>query len=370
MTYDDDEDLLAGRLRRALQDEADRISPSGDGLGRIRARTGEQSFRRGWWLRSPALVLTAAAVAGVVAGAVIIASNRQGDKEIVQPVTTSTPSGPLTATSPATPGSTGTPAPSADRGTTPTATQPAGPPPQGTGTMAVTVYYLGGTRSSRDPKLYQEHHQVPATLGVIRAAVNAMLTRQPADPDYRSSWPAGEVLGVNLVAGTITVDLPGAAAAKTASAEETRASVQQLVYTATEAARNPSAAVRLRVEGRDVATLWGHSLGQPPLRRASQLDVLAPVWITAPLNGATVGRTFTMKGEASVFEAHVNWEIGTVGGGVVKDGFATASIGAPGRGTWSQTVTLPPGRYELRAFETSAKDGTRLWTDTKTVAVS
>jgi hypothetical protein len=365
----DDEDLLAARLRRALQDEADRISPSGDGLGRIRARTGERRFRRGWWLRSPALVLGAAAVAGVAAGTVIVTSNRPSERDLVGPATRSTPSVQVSPP-PASPGITSAPVQTTDRGTTPTASQPAAPPPRLTGTMAVTVYYLGGTRSGSDLRLYRERHQVPATLGVIRAAVNAMLTRRPEDLDYRSAWPSStEVRGVNLAAGTITVDLPQAAAARTASAAETRVGVQQLVYTATEAARNPSAGVRLRVEGRDVSTLWGHSLGPSPLHRADPTDVLAPVWVTSPGNGATVGRTFRMKGEAAVFEANVNWEIGAAGGGVVKDGFVTASIGAPGRGTWSQSVTLPPGRYELRAFETSAKDGARLWPDTKTIVV-
>src|SRR3954470_23878818 len=61
-----------------------------------------------------------------------------------------------------------------------------------TGTAARAIYYLhdGG----RGPRLYREFHSRPATTGVIRDAVTAMLTERAYDGDYTSLWPTGTVV--------------------------------------------------------------------------------------------------------------------------------------------------------------------------------
>ena len=65
------DDELADRLRRALRAEADRVTPTGDGLVRIRERVGHRR-RRLSWLR-PLLVVTAAAgVASVAVAAPVL----------------------------------------------------------------------------------------------------------------------------------------------------------------------------------------------------------------------------------------------------------------------------------------------------------
>ena len=72
---------------------------------------------------------------------------------------------------------------------------------------------------------------------------------------------------------------------------------------------------------------------------------------------STAGRPLTVKGVASTFEATVEWEL-LRGGAVVDEGFTTATIGAPGRGTYTfETEPLTPGAHVLRVFESSAKDG-------------
>ena len=54
----------------------------------------------------------------------------------------------------------------------------------------------------------------------------------------------------------------------------------------------------------------------------------------------------------------------------MKTGHTNADMGAPGRGPWSDVVTVPPGEYVLRAYESSAKDGTPTFVDDKPVTVT
>jgi hypothetical protein len=70
-----------------------------------------------------------------------------------------------------------------------------------------------------------------------------------------------------------------------------------------------------------------------------------------------------------VFEATVSWEF-RQGSRVVKVGHTNADQGAPGRGPWSDTADVPAGEYVLRAYESSAKDGSATHIDDKPVTVT
>jgi hypothetical protein len=231
--------------------------------------------------------------------------------------------------------------------------------------MDVAVYYLGGDRAA--PRLYREIHRAPHSLGVVRAAVNAMLGDAPVDPDHSSQWQASAVLGVNITGTTIAVDLPAAAAAGRLPTSLARQSVQQLVYTATEAAGRPEDRVELRIQGRPATQLWGWTVPAQPLARDAAAP--APVWLTVPTEGATMPRTFTASGEAAVFEATVSWDVHAVTGSFRKAGHAMTGQAAPARGRWTQQLTLPPGRYVFRAYQASPKDGTPTWVDSATFTV-
>ena len=79
----------------------------------------------------------------------------------------------------------------------------------------------------------------------------------------------------------------------------------------------------------------------------------------------TVASSIQIGGEATVFEGAVHWQI-LRNGGLLKEGTAQASVGAPDRGTWSATVEgLTPGPYQVRAYEVSAKDGSVTFEDDK-----
>jgi hypothetical protein len=127
--------------------------------------------------------------------------------------------------------------------------------------------------------------------------------------------------------------------------------------------------VQLLVDGQPVSSFWGALDASQPLGRAPAAEVLAPVWLLEPTEGATLARGDSFGGEATVFEATVNWEW-VQGGKVVAAGFSTAAEGAPARAPWSAKVDVPPGDYDLRAFEASAEDGAPTYVDSKQVTVT
>lgn len=227
---------------------------------------------------------------------------------------------------------------------------------------AVPVYLLGDTEAG--PRLYREFRVVagpagPAGADPARLAATALGT-PAADPDYRSAWAGVATTALSRSGTDATVTFAGAP--ELTAPGDAGMAVQQVVYTVT--AADPRLK-RVRV----VAPGLPAALTAAPLARAAQLAVLAPVWLLSPADGADSGRRVVLKGTASVFEASVGIEVRR-GAEVAVRTVATASSGAPERGEWTATVTLPPGDYTVAAFEVSAKDGSRLAVDTKRVTVS
>ncbi|MDP9443874.1 MAG: GerMN domain-containing protein, partial [Actinomycetota bacterium] len=235
--------------------------------------------------------------------------------------------------------------------------------------LTVPVYYLG--RTGLGPRLFREFQLVTTPASRGEAALDQMLQRVPADPDYFTPWaPDSDALSVRRDDGVITVDLSAETLDTYAGAEVTPQladlTVQQLVYTA-QAALQSTDPVRILVEGEPVDQLFGSPTAEP-VARADQLTVQSPIWITDPPQGATVGRRLTFRGVANTFEANVAWQV-LRGDQVVADGATTAVGGAMVFSEWSDTVQLPPGEYVLRAYESSAEDGSLVAEDTKAITV-
>lgn len=259
--------------------------------------------------------------------------------------------------------------PAATPAGTPSAAAPASTPPPtarptATSTaQAVALYWLGAADHPRGPRLYREFVRLPGEP--VRAALDAMLAGAPRDPDYRSLWADGTtVREVRREGTTAVVDLSRQARTNGGGSAFEAATLQQLVHVVT--AADPSLrAVRLLVEGEPVDTLWGAVDTSQPLVRAPAAEVLGPVWLDVEEGGTVDGR---IGGTATVFEATVSWQV-RQGDRVVQEGFSTATEGAPGRGTWEGELDVPPGEYELWAYESSAQDGSITWLDTKRVTV-
>jgi hypothetical protein len=224
----------------------------------------------------------------------------------------------------------------------------AAPTPAG---RAVPVYALGQTAAG--PRLYREF-RASAAADPVEGAV-AGLAVAPSDPDYRSPW-LGLPAQVSRSGTAATVTFDRAPALAGASAQ---LAAQQVVYTVT-AADPRVRAVRVVAPGLPAAAATA---------RAAASGVLAPVWLLDPVDGGTAGSRLTVSGTASVVEATVGVEVRR-GGEVLARATATASAGAPGRGEWTATLSVPPGSYVVAAFERSAKDGAEVAVDTKRVTVS
>jgi hypothetical protein len=283
------------------------------------------------------LVVLAAAAGGVAAGAVVSSRGNPPVRTTEAAATGTTgPAGPTGTPSPT---STGTPSAAATRPTVP-------------------VYLLGGMDTG--PRLYREFRRVGAPAGSDPARLAASaLAAAPGDPDYRTPWAGVPVTALRRSGTDATVAF---GAGPSLAAGEATLAVQQVVYTVT--AADPDLK-RVRV----LAPGLPGALTAKPLARAPQLDVLAPVWLLSPADGARSGRRVVLSGTASVFEASVAIEVRS-GASVAARTTATASAGAPARGTWTATVMLPPGDYTVAAYEVSAKDGSRQFTDTKRVKVT
>jgi ABC-type glycerol-3-phosphate transport system substrate-binding protein len=65
------------------------------------------------------------------------------------------------------------------------------------------------------------------------------------------------------------------------------------------------------------------------------------ITLRAPLANATVSSPVTISGDASVFEAALQWRITDTSGRVIVGGNTTASQGAPGRGDYTELVRIP-----------------------------
>ena len=84
------------------------------------------------------------------------------------------------------------------------------------------------------------------------------------------------------------------------------------------------------------------------------------ITLTSPTVNAKLQSPVVITGDASVFEAALQWRISDTGGRVIAEGSTTASLGAPGRGTYTvsvpYTVTAETVAF-VEVFSRSPKDG-------------
>ena len=354
-----DDDRTVTALRAALDERAAEIEP-GDRLDEILERA--RPLRPGGVNRSWLLLAAAAAVLAVVAG--VWLGLPDGSEPVpggsVRPQPSASPS--------ADPSATDAPLPSSAAPT---------PTPTAAGTLAaLPVYYAAPIGDdARMVRLYREWLTVPGvTQGAedrvrARAAVELAMTAVPPGTDgYLRTWDGVDLVDVSVTDDRITITLSGPGT--TAFPEDTeRVSVQQLVWTVQAAVGRGTIPVRFELADGSEAMFGTQPVDRSYNRPASRdlyHEDLAPIWVTAPTRGQVLpaGRVVTVAGEACVFEATVSWEL-LRDGDVVDEGFVTASVGAPGRGTYEIPLgSLDPGSYAVRVFELSAEDGTKVSAET------
>jgi hypothetical protein len=218
-------------------------------------------------------------------------------------------------------------------------------------------------------RLARELRELPAD-DAVRAGVEAMIAG-PDDPDYSSPWnPETSVLATSVGNGRITVDLSTDARTANVGSAGAALMIQQLVYTATDAAGTPKAEVELLVDGSPAGELWGAVVWDGPIAREDPDDVRMFVQIDTPREGQVVTGPLTVNGEANVFEATVVWRILDEGGELVDSSFVMTSEGftfAP----FEFGIVLEPGTYvvEIQEDDPSAGEAGPPMTDTRTVTI-
>ena len=191
----------------------------------------------------------------------------------------------------------------------------------------------------------------------VTAAVEALLALSATtDEDLFTSVPEGTTLRrVSVDGRVVTLDLSGGIVGSSGSSAQERTFAQQLAHTARVDASIE--AITLLLDGAPVDTLWGHLDWSVPV----DVDpfILSPVTITTPLPGEDVPvGSVTFRGQATVFEATVLMTLADASGAIIREDFVTATAGAPERGTWEWTVTLPDsGEYTIIAAESDPSGG-------------
>jgi hypothetical protein len=232
----------------------------------------------------------------------------------------------------------------------------------------VTVYFVGDTGAGH--RLFPEQHRTESAEAALDEAMGDAYGGVASDLDHGSLWPAGSrIRRAELGKGVLSVDLHGPVADRPPGMTRADASLslQQLVFTA-QSVVGKALPVTFLLDGRPTATV----LGEPtdaPVPAASPYDVLSPVIVDTPTEGATVSSPFKVEGKAAAFEANVPWEL-LRGGTVVRRGFATAAECCT-LSTYSFTVQAPPGAYTLVVHDEdpSGGEGNPPTQDTKQVLV-
>ncbi|WP_298252370.1 GerMN domain-containing protein [uncultured Arthrobacter sp.] len=235
-----------------------------------------------------------------------------------------------------------------------TASSPAGE----TGPL-VPVYWVG--ESGGVERLFREFRRSPAGASgdAISDAVHLMTSEDPLDPDYRSPWsPASEVSSSISTDNVITLDISADAFDGQLGEDEALLAVQQLIYTATAAASDAglirggeASSVIVLVDATAGYRAFGSvDLGGEWSRDAS---VLAPVWIIDPQEGVGLDAgTLTVHGVVWAPRSSATWSILPLQRGRPDPGRPVSEgvVGIGGddaAGTYSFSVDLPPGRYEI-----------------------
>jgi hypothetical protein len=215
----------------------------------------------------------------------------------------------------------------------------------------------------RAEKLGVAERRVLLTTKPATAAMKALLTGPTTAEKaagLTSAVPGGtRLIGLSIDGTTARVDLSAQFAAGGGSLSM-RARVAQVVYTLTQF--KTVRAVAFLLEGSAVDALGGEGLMLGESQRRSDWRSFEPaIFVERPGVGAVLTSPFVLSGTASVFEGSFIARL--VGGGRrLADGPVQASLGAPGRGRFRESVPFDTTSSSgtLVVFDRSMQDGSRL----------
>jgi hypothetical protein len=250
--------------------------------------------------------------------------------------------------------------------------QPVGPPravDHGDSRAVYGIYYVGSTPSG--PRLYREFRAGPTNDEDLGDALDLIVSR-PSDPDYRSYWHEGQLLGATVQNGVIEVEVDPAQTRKS-DVPDGRLAIEQLIYTVqgVVGGRDP---VQFVHAGNPVAEVFGQPTSEP-LAQSPELDVLALASISDPSERRVVVDEFSARGVASSFEGTVPWELRSPTGTVVRRGSAQTYGWVDRLYPWAtgriDVSDLDPGEYTFVVMtdDPSGGEGGGPTVDTRTLIV-
>lgn len=315
-------------LHQAIHSYATSVQPT-DRLPGIRARTADapDRGRRPWLLAGGSALVAASVVAAAVA---LVPSDDPSDD----------PSG-----------------------------GPSGEAPIAATSRQVTVFALAavGDRGRLYPSQVDTEQSGNAGVDAVRALLDA-------EPRGRTNvWASVpdsvDIASVTEANGRVVVDFSGPVDDPWPTSEPSWAFdpalfSQQLVYTV-QTELDTDAPVAVTMDGDTTDTVLTHRVGSQPVE--ADPAALSPILIDTPVAGADVSSPVTVRGTSDTFEANVVWEVSR-DGDVVEQG-TTMGGTMFDRRPFRFTVELSPGMYTVRAFETSAEDGSLVAEDTRTFTV-
>jgi hypothetical protein len=247
-------------------------------------------------------------------------------------------------------------------------TQPE-PTPSTTTTPSTTIgqdvklFFVGDT--PRGFRLFPEVQTIKSNGDLTKSVMSSLVsgTLKPLDPDYQNLWGNGSKFNsIRVDNGVATIDL--ALVKLSVGSEGELRAIDQLVWTASET--NPTIkGVKFTVDGKTVESFAGHVDTRGTFKRQLGYEVLNPVSIISPAQGAVLKNPIVVTGEACTFEANVAWELLKDGKSIDK-GSTLAQTACPDRSSWKLDVAnLASGSYTIIAREHSAKDGSVTAIDSK-----
>ena len=253
----------------------------------------------------------------------------------------------------------------------PSATATTSAPP--TGGEELVLWFVGEHEDTlNNPALYPEPTGVEAATGAdpVQAAVDALLSTLPADPDYGNAfWDAASEDGgrtpatATVTAGTggTTVDLGADAFSVGVGSECAELGVQQLVSTVL--SNGGTAPVTITVDGASGAEVWG------VLALESSYDADESSWsnssITSLREGETVSSPVTVSGVGFGFEGELDVKVLDEATGdvvqeafvMVEEGMNVTEDGEPIRSGYETSLDLEPGTYRIVVGDSDESGG-------------
>ena len=294
-------------------------------------------------------------------------------RKIIATLTLAAAAAACSANSPVTPGA----RPPAGSPTASPSTTPSAAP----GKTTVTIYYL--VSGASDLYLAPERHDVDKTPAIAKAALDELLAQNAQDEDHTVPFAkSAKVNSVVIKDKVATVDWNADVLTSGGGGDIEALAIQSIVYTLTEF---PTIAkVRFTVEGKDSGTasngkriddFWGHvGLGGQPWDRDPAIDVLEPITLWTPLEGASSTGSLKLAGLASTFEANVAIFLRDAKGKIVVQTSTTAvGGGAPARSPFEKTISFNPPtstqQWTVQVVEHSMEDGSVFFMEDRTITV-